>query len=52
MSDKDRNSRVQGDALTFDDVLEAIRVAPKGIEVRLQSVEVVSSSLALEPDAV
>ena len=39
-------------AFTFDDVLEAVRVAPKGIEFRLQSVEVVSSPLALEPDAV
>jgi len=39
-------------AFTFDDVLERVSVAPKGIEFRLESVEVVSSPLALEPDAV
>jgi hypothetical protein len=33
-------------------VPDAVRAAPKGIEFRLQSVEVVSSPLALEPDAV
>ena len=39
-------------AFTFYDVLAAVSVALKGIEFRLQSVEVVSSPLALELDAV
>ena len=39
-------------AFTFYDVLDAVSVAPKGIEFRLESVEVVTSPLALELDAV
>jgi len=39
-------------AFTFYDVLEAVSVAAKGIEFRLESVEVVLSPLTLEPDTV
>ncbi|HEY4402907.1 MAG TPA: hypothetical protein VGO38_12870 [Acidimicrobiia bacterium] len=39
-------------AFTFYDVLAGVSVALEGIEFRLESVDVVSSSLALEPDAV
>jgi hypothetical protein len=39
-------------ASTFYVVPEAVSVAAKGIEFRLESVEVVLSPLALEPDAV
>jgi hypothetical protein len=39
-------------ASTFYAVPEAVSVAAKGIEFRLESVEVVLSPLALEPDAV
>lgn len=39
-------------ALTFYVMTEAVSVAPKLIEFRFESAEVVSSSLALEPDAV
>ncbi len=39
-------------ASTFYVVPEAESVAAKGIEFRLESVEVVLSPLALEPDAV
>jgi hypothetical protein len=37
---------------SFYDVLEGVSVALKGIEFCLESVEVASSPLALEPDAV
>jgi hypothetical protein len=39
-------------ALTLYVMTEAVRVEPKVIEFRFESVEVVSSPLALEPDAV
>jgi hypothetical protein len=39
-------------ALMLYAMTEAVRVAPEGIEFRFESVEVVSSPLALEADAV
>jgi hypothetical protein len=39
-------------AFTFYAVPDAVSVAPKGIEFRFKSVEVVSSPLALKPHAV